>query len=47
MLDSVLEDSDIMALRLKQCLESDWTSKLTLQHMRLGSKPFVCLISLI
>ena len=28
--------SDIMALRLKQCLESDWTSKLTAQKMCLG-----------
>lgn len=27
-----------MALRLKQCLESDWTSKLTLQKMCLGIK---------
>ena len=33
----VVQESDILALRLKQCLESDWTSQLTLLRMCLGS----------
>jgi len=37
-LHEALEESDIMALRLKQCLESDWTSKLTLQKMNMSSR---------
>ena len=31
-----LKESDVVALRLKQCLEVDWTSKLTLEQMKLG-----------
>lgn len=37
-LHEALEVSDIMALRLKQCLESDWTSKLTVQKMNMTSR---------
>ncbi|CAE7563668.1 shoc2 [Symbiodinium pilosum] len=37
-LASALEESDIVALRLKQCLEVDWTSKLTLERMNMSSR---------
>eukprot|EP00439_Symbiodinium_sp_Y106_P047029 s1589_g6.t1 len=37
-LASALEESDVVALRLKQCLEVDWTSKLTLEQMNMSSR---------
>ncbi|CAK9052902.1 Leucine-rich repeat protein SHOC-2 [Durusdinium trenchii] len=37
-LHEALEESDILALRLKQCLESDWTSQLTLLRMNVSSR---------
>ncbi|CAE7371126.1 shoc2 [Symbiodinium microadriaticum] len=37
-LSSALEESDVVALRLKQCLEVDWTSKLTLEQMNMSSR---------
>eukprot|EP00928_Gymnodinium_smaydae_P024368 TRINITY_DN19734_c0_g1_i1.p1 TRINITY_DN19734_c0_g1~~TRINITY_DN19734_c0_g1_i1.p1 ORF type:complete len:810 (-),score=63.35 TRINITY_DN19734_c0_g1_i1:83-2215(-) len=37
-IDDALRESDVAGMRLKLCLESDWTSSLTLQRLNASSK---------
>jgi len=38
LLESAFKDSDVVALRLKWCIESDWTSTMTLHQLNMSSR---------